>query len=225
MSTDPTKKPRHTRAVKIGIAVAAFVGLAIAMDTHWLPRSSYPAPVDAAKAPTDLSAITQGSSWRCNLLRDGKPTHGIADYRFSSSSLGNRWESFSHQDAAAPFFDLDHATGTNQYFTGAYRVGTAGRIELGSDLAGMTPAFSHVTPAGEQAMRERHDPWLRGNIRLNRNALSGVFEVLTVRSLSNEEMSLLVETQGDAIFMYDETCRRVSEPPFDPAESIALLKQ
>jgi hypothetical protein len=158
-------------------------------------------------------------------LREGKPTQGVADYRFSSAEAGNRWESFSHHDAAAAFFDLDHATGTNQYFTGTYRVGEHGKIELMSDLAGMTAEFSHVTPQAEQEMRERHDPWLRGKILLNRNALSGVFEDLSLRSLSNDEMSLVVETKDTPVFIYDETCRRVKEPPFDPAESVALLKK
>lgn len=226
MTPEPDTASRFPKwTYKAAIAVAIFVGLSIAMDTHRMQRSSFPAPVEPATAPTDLSLITQGSSWRCRLLRDGQPTHGIADIRFSSAALGSRWESFDHDDAASAFFDLDHATGGDEYFTGAYRIGEHGKIELMSDLAGGTVAFSHITPEAEQDMRRRHDPWLRGNIRLNRNAWNGVFEALTLRSLSNETMSLVVETKDEPTFIDDETCHRVTEPPFDPAESLALLKQ
>ena len=74
-------------------------------------------------------------------------------------------------------------------------------------------------------MRRNRDPWLRGEIRLHRNAWSGVFQELAVRALSSDDMSLLVETKGTPTFLHDERCHRVDEPPFDPAASLALLKE
>jgi hypothetical protein len=216
----------HRTLKIIAVSVALFVGLSASMDTHRLRRSSFPPPIDPNAAPTDLTLLTRGSSWRCQLVRAGGTlTDAVTDFRFSSTHLGSRWESFTQENSGPAYFDLDHASGIDQYFAGTYAAGASGKLQLMTDLAGMTAKFSHVTPEKEEDMRRMHDPWLRGEIRLDRNAWSGVFEEITVRSLSNDEMSIVVETKDTPTLLLDQRCRRVKEPSYDPAGSLALLKE
>lgn len=216
---------RNETLAVVGLGVLVLAGLTVAMDTHHQERFHYPPPIDLSAAPDDFSLITQGSSWRCRLLRDGKPTRGILDYRFSPEDLGLRWEYFSHKGDERPFFDLEHATGTEQYFAGQYVIAGRGKVQLSADLAGMTLAFSRIPPAHQEELRKDHDPWLRGEIKLHPNAWNGVFEELTFRTLSKDEMSFVAETRDTPMALLEQTCQRVDEPPFDPAASLALLKK
>ena len=226
MMRTPPAMNNHRILALLATGVAIFVGLSIAMDTHRLPRASFPPPIDVAASPTDLSLLTRGSSWRCQLVRGQDSVAGaVIDYRFSSTDLGSRWESFTQTNSGPAFFDLDRASGIDQYFAGTWEAGAAGKIQLMSDLSGMTPEFNHVTPEKKEAMRRNRDPWLRGEIQLSRNAWSGVFEELTIRALSSNQMSLLVETKDTPTFLLNQRCHRVDEPPFDPSASLALLRK
>ena len=182
-----------------------------------VPQSTYVIPpIDPAKAPEDLAEVTNGSDWSCTLLREGKPTSSLIDYHFDALNAGARWQSFSHRGELRPFFDLDHANGGEQFFSGAYSA--AGRkLQLASDYAGMPLSSTHQFAKGDQeAMRARHDPRLRGEIVVQPNGCKGTLESVSFRSLSSAAMSLTVEFNGDVPRTAELACRRIHDSDFRP---------
>jgi len=184
-----------------------------------MPRSNYVMPpLDPAHAPSDLSAVTDGSDWVCNILSEGKPTQSMVDYHFDALAAGGRWQSFSHH-GERPFFDLDHARQMEQFFSGPYSVANA-KLQLGSDYAGMPIELDRrfAKQSDRDALRANHDPRLRGEILLTPNAFHGSIESIGFRSLSASEMSLVVDYANDVPYSSELACRRIHQATFRPVE-------
>ena len=182
-----------------------------------IPQSTYVIPpIDPAQAPSDLTEVTNGSEWSCTVLKEGKPTNSVIDYHFDALDVGARWQSFSHRDELRPFFDLDHAKGIEQFFSGPYSI-IDRKLHLGSDYAGMRLGSTHQFSKNDQdAMLARHDPRLHGELLVQPNGLKGTIEVVSFRSLSTTTMSLVVDYSGDVPRSLELACRRVHDSNFQP---------
>lgn len=215
--------------VEILGAVSLLVGmtvLAVFLQNGRAPRlsSSYQVkPIDRASAPADLSEITAGSEWSCVVLREGQPSSSSIDYHFSPISGDARWQTFGHQNNKRPFFDLAHAAGLDEFFAGGYHV-EDGKLMLTNDVAGRSLDFMSkgAMKIDAEGLRSLRDPRLRGEIFLNKNSWDGVFDTISVRSLSPDAMSIVSEIINNGPRSIELTCSRVRDPSFQP---VVLLDQ
>lgn len=202
----------------VGALILAVVALVVLQNTPIsVSQSTYVIPpINPTQAPQDLTEITNGSDWSCIVLREGKPTHLADDYHFGALDAGARWEDFSHHDELRPFFDLDHAKGVEQFFSGSYSV-VDNKLQLSSDYAGMPLASAHQFSKNDQeAMLARHDPHLHGTISVQPNAWKGTFETISIRSLSSTTMSIVVEVNSNGPHSIELSCHRVHDPDYHP---------
>jgi hypothetical protein len=196
----------------VGAVVLRNMPVPVVQSTYVTP------PIDQTQVPGDLSEITNGSDWSCIGLSEGKPTNSTTDYHFDALTAGARWQSFAHHGEQRPFFDLEHAKGIEQFFSGVYSV-AGHKLQLGSDYAGMRLGALHQFPKSDQeAMAARHDPRLHGEILIQRNAWQGTMEVISFRSLSPSAMSLVIELRGDVSHTIESACSRVHDPAFRPID-------
>jgi len=163
--------------------------------------------------PTDLALIAGGSSWTCRVSAAQPQNDRQVDYRFSASTEGSRWESYSQRGLSHPFFDLDHAAAMDEYFSGSYSV-DATTIKLTSDHAGRPLSFSPTHAQYIESALRAGRATMRGKVAITPQSNPIVVEALNVRSISANQMTAVGELFGDtAKASRPLTCSRIDERP------------
>jgi len=195
--------------VKLLAAFAAVVTLGALVVVGWQP-SARRHWMEFILAPRDLTPITGGSDWVCLPGRAfGPHMEGVLDLHFSAIEQ-KRWQTFHHEGAERPFFDLDHAVGKDLFSAGSYSV-ESGKVFLDYKVFGENPA----APDGKQASSAAGSDAsrMRGSLVL-KNTDGPLLETFSLHSLSAEAMTLMAQYGHASAIAFPLSCRRVHADNF-----------